>query len=104
MTKYHDIYKYVCDRIKPSERSIQRYRDELGHYYEILVKITLKIALKKEFTEFNHVIVDETILKAHNSNQNMISKKEAKLLVQYYKGLKIDPKQLEKLKNLLKKY
>lgn len=30
MTKYHDIYKFVCDRVKPSERSIQRYRDELG--------------------------------------------------------------------------
>ena len=52
MTKYHDIYKYVCDRIKPSERSIQRYIDELGHYYEVLVKMRLKMALKKEFTEF----------------------------------------------------
>lgn len=26
MAKYHDIYKYVCDRITPSERAIQRYR------------------------------------------------------------------------------
>ena len=27
MTKYYDIYKFVCDRITPNERSIQRYRN-----------------------------------------------------------------------------
>lgn len=27
MAKYHDIYKFVCDRINPSERTIQRFRD-----------------------------------------------------------------------------
>ena len=52
------------------------------------------MALKKEFSEFNYVVVDGTILKAHNSNQNMISKKEDSLLVQYYKGLDIDPKSI----------
>lgn len=29
MTKYHDIYKFICDRIEPDERSIQRYRNDL---------------------------------------------------------------------------
>ena len=48
MTKYHDIYKFVCDRIKPSERSIQRYRDELGKYYEVLLQMTLQTAVKKD--------------------------------------------------------
>ena len=28
IAKYHDIYKFVCDRIKPSQCSIQRYCDE----------------------------------------------------------------------------
>ena len=97
MAKYHDIYKFVCDRIKPSERSIQRYRDEYGKYYEVLLQMTLKKASKKGFTEFNHVSIDGTIVKAHNSNQNMISKKETNLLVKYYKGLEVDPKKLEKL-------
>ena len=48
MTKYHDIYKFVCDRIKPSVRSIQRYCDELGKYCEVLLQITLQTALKKD--------------------------------------------------------
>ena len=28
MARYHDIFRYVCDDIRPSERSIQRYRKE----------------------------------------------------------------------------
>ncbi|WP_458405716.1 transposase [Methanobrevibacter sp.] len=97
MAKYHDIYKFVCDRIRPSERSIQRYRDEFGQYYEVLLQMTLEMAVKKEFTEFNHVSIDGTIVKTHNSNQNMISKKETNLLVKYYKGLEVDAQKLKKL-------
>ena len=104
MTKYHDIYKFVCDRIKPSERSIQRYRDELGKYYEVLLQMTLKTAVKKGFTDFNHVAIDGTIKKAHNSNQNMISKKETNLLVKYYKGRKLTLKNSKNSTNLPKKY
>ena len=59
--------------------------------------MTLEMAAKKGFTEFNHVSIDGTIVKAHNSNQKMISKKETNLLVKYYPGLEVDPKKLEKL-------
>ena len=48
MAKYHDIYKFVCDRITPDERSIQRYRNDLGPYYEVLLQSTLKMAEKKD--------------------------------------------------------
>ncbi len=33
MAKYHEIYKFVSDDIKPSERSIQRYKDKYGSYF-----------------------------------------------------------------------
>ena len=42
MARYHDIFKYVCNDIRPSERSIQRYRKEYEHYFEVLLQITLK--------------------------------------------------------------
>ena len=38
-------------------------------------KETLEKASELDFTKFNHVAIDGTIIKAHNSNQNMISKK-----------------------------
>ena len=81
MAKYHDIYKFVCDRITPDKGSIQRYCDDLGHYYEVLVQLTLK-RLKKGFIEFNHVAIDGTIKKAHNSNHDMISKKRNQIISQ----------------------
>ena len=77
MARYHDIFKYVCDDIRPSERSIQRYRREYGHYFEVLLQLTLK--------------------KAYNSNNNTITKKETQILVDYYEGRPIDPESLEKL-------
>lgn len=42
MARYHYIYKYVSDDVKPSERSIQRYRCEYGEYFEVLLQMTLK--------------------------------------------------------------
>ena len=38
MAKYHDIYKFVCDGITPSERTIQRYRNDYGEYYWTITK------------------------------------------------------------------
>ena len=34
----YDIFKYVCDVIGPSERLIQRYQREYGHYFGVLLK------------------------------------------------------------------
>ena len=97
MARYHDIFKYVCDDIRPSERSIQRYRREYGCYFEVLLKMTLKKAFDEGFTDFNHVAIDGTIKKAYNSNNNTITKKETQILVDYYEGRPIDPENLEKL-------
>ena len=42
MAKYHDLYRFVCDGITPSKRSIQCYRNEYGKYFEVLLHLTLK--------------------------------------------------------------
>ena len=97
MARYHDIFRFVCDDIRPSERSIQRYRREYGRYFEVLLQMTLKKAFDEGFTEFNHVAIDGTIKKAYNSNNNTISKKETKILVDYYEGRPVSPESLEKL-------
>ena len=107
MARYHDIFKYVCDDIRPSERSIQRYRREYGCYFEVLLQMTLKKAFDEGFTDFNHVAIDGTIKKAYNSNNNTITKKETQILVDYYEGRPVAPESLEKLhkpaKRLLEK-
>ena len=55
MARYHDIFRFICDDIRPSERSIQRYRREYGRYFEVLLQMTLKKAFDEGFTEFNHL-------------------------------------------------
>ncbi|WP_407382103.1 transposase [Methanobrevibacter sp.] len=46
MARYHDIFRFVCDDIRPSERSIQRYRREYGRYFEVLLQMTLRHLMK----------------------------------------------------------
>ena len=103
MAKYHDIYKFVCDGLL-LQRTIQRYRVKYGKYYEILLQKTLEKASELDFTNFNHVAIDGTIIKAHNSNQNMISKKETRLLIQYYKGITVNEDKINNLNKPQKKF
>ena len=67
--------------------------------------MTLKKASDLKLTDFNHVAVDGTVKKEYNSNNNVITKKETQTLLDYFSGLSIDPKKLEKLhkpaKNIL---
>ena len=104
MARYHEIYKFVSDEVMPSERSVQRYRREYGGYFEVLLQMTLKKASDLKLTDFNHVAVDGTVKKAYNSNNNVISKKETQILLDYFSGLSVDPKKLEKLQNPPKTY
>ena len=97
MARYHDVFRYVCDDVRPSERSIQRYRQKYGRYFEVLLKMTLKKASDEGLTDFNHVAIDGTVKKAYNSNNNTISKKETQILIDYYEGRPISPEILEEL-------
>ena len=98
MARYYDIFKYVCDDIRLSERPIQQYRREYGIYFEVL-KMTFKNAFDEESGEFNHVAIGGTIKKGYNSN-NTITKKETLMLVDYYES---DQYVLNLLKNSMNK-
>ena len=97
MARYHSVFQYVSDDVRPSERSIQRYRREYGRYFEVLLQMTLKKAFDEGFTEFNHVAIDGTIKKAYNSNNYTITEKETQILIDFYEGRNISPETIEKL-------
>ena len=97
MARYHEIYRFVSDDVKPSERSVQRYRREYGCYFAILAQMTLKKASDLKLTDFNHVAIDGTIKKAYNSNNNIITKKETRILLDYFNGLPVAHETLNKL-------
>ena len=64
--------------------------------------MTLKKASDLKLTNFYHVAVDWTVKKAYNSNNNVITKKETQILLDYFSGLSVDLKKLEKLRKLAK--
>lgn len=97
MVQFHDVYKYVSDGLTPSARTIRRYRKNYGKYFVRLLKMTLKRAREEELTDFNHVCIDGTIKKANNSNYNVISKKEVKLLISHFSGFEMSEKDIKSL-------
>ena len=97
MVRFHDVYKYVCDGLCPSARTIRRYREKYGLYYEELLKQTLKKAHDWKITDFNHVCIDGTIKKAYNSSNNVIGKKEVQLLIRHFNGVEMSKEEQKKL-------
>ena len=101
---YHDVYKYVCDYITPSARSIRRFKKDFKHIYNEILKKTLKKAEEKGLTNFNHVPVDGTIKKAYNNIHNTITEKETDILLEYYNGETMDEETFDKLHKPVKKF
>lgn len=97
MVKYHDIYKFVGGGIQPSERSLQRYRQEYGKYLNELLKMTLKKAVDAGYTDFNSVSIDGTIKKAYNAKNKVITEKETEILTRYFEGDRVSQEELDKL-------
>ena len=84
LARYHDIFRYVCDDICPSERLIQRYRREYEYYFEVFLQMTLKRLLMNDSQNLITLLLMRTIKKVYNSNNNTITKKETQILVDYY--------------------
>ena len=64
----------------------------MNEHFNVLLKIikkpfrkflkkTVKLAEEKGFTKFNHIAIDGTIIKANNSNYNIIKAKEIDKLI-----------------------
>ena len=103
MVKFHDVYKYVCDGLCPSDRTIRRYREKYGRYYDKLLKLTLKKAQEDEITDFNHFCIDGTIKKAYNSKNNVITEKEVQSLIRHFSGVELSKEEKNKLNKPAKK-
>ena len=71
----------IMDGLTPSSRSISRYRYLLSCYYKLILSKTLQLAIDLELTDFDHVAIDGTIIKAYNSSFNVIRKVDVKRLI-----------------------
>lgn len=104
MARYHDIFKYVCDDIRPSERSIQRYRREYGHYFEVLLQMTLKKAFDEDSLNLITLPLMEPSKKHTIPTTILLQKKKLKYLSITTKDDLLTPNVLKNFTNLLKDY
>ena len=81
LSMFHLVYKYLGDGIKPNERTFQRFIKDNKETVSKVLKRTVKLAEEKGFTKFNHIAIDGTIIKANNSNYNIIKAKEIDKLI-----------------------
>lgn len=81
LVKYHHFYHFVADDTTPSARTLRRFKDEYGYLFEFVLQSTLIVAKNEGITDFDHIAIDGTIIKANNSNYNIIKLKEIELLL-----------------------
>lgn len=83
--QYDDRYKYICDGIIPSYTSIKDYRNKIEDVVLEILKEILDIALKEEYTKYEHVICDGSTFKSFNSPENVIHEEDVNTLSKIYK-------------------
>ncbi len=79
--KFHDCYKFMMDGLQPSERTLQRFVHDFGYLFKDVNDELVRFASDNELTDFNHVAIDGTIIKANNSNYNIIKMKDVEKLL-----------------------
>ena len=104
MARYHDIFRYVCDDIRPSERSIQRYRREYGRYFEVLLQMTLK----KTFDEVLQNLITLPLMEPSKKHTILITTQSQKKKLKFWsiitKDVQLVLKALKNSINLPKEY
>ena len=91
-------YMIIMNGLMPSSRSISRYRKLLGCYYKVILSKTLQLALDLNLTDFDHVAIDGTIIKAYNSSYNVIRKSDVNRLLKILENDNYDQELIKKLK------
>jgi len=85
LVRNHHYYHFVADDLKPSARTLRRFKDEYGFLFEFILHSTITKAKKDDITDFNHISIDGTIARSNNSNYNIIKLNEIDLLLDLLK-------------------
>ena len=85
MVKNHRHYQFLAECLKPSARTIRRFKEEYGYLCGVIMESTLKYAKNKNLTDFHHVAIDGTVIKANNSNYNILKLEDIDLILDLLK-------------------
>ncbi|WP_042692948.1 hypothetical protein [Methanobrevibacter oralis] len=65
------MYKWISNGIEPSDRTIRDYNCYyFNRFYQLIMAFILIVANRIGLTDFEHISIDGTIKRAHNSAFN----------------------------------
>ena len=102
--KRDDLYKYLCNGIKPEAMTIRDYRVIYSKIKQLILSFTLILSLKLKFADFKIVSDDGTIKLACNSPFNIIKRKDVHLLIKHFMVEELSKKELKHLRKSAKKF
>ena len=97
-SEYHELYHVVSDTLIISDRRLRDYRLNYKEIFQKILSITLILAYCLSITEFKHLAIDGTILKAFNSPFNILKMKDIDLLIKHYTKKELSEDEFNKLR------
>lgn len=83
LAKSDKVYNAVSCGLTPSDRSIREFvhnnSDLINYFNELIVYFAILLGL----TDYEHIAVDGTIMKAHNSKYNVIHEDDLEIVINY---------------------
>ena len=102
--KYNIMYKWISNGIEPSDRTIRDYNCYFRQIYQLIMAFILIVANRIGLTDFEHISIDGTIKRAHNSAFNIIKEKDISLLIKHYMVEKLSKNEIKKLRGSARKF
>ena len=89
-SEYHELYQFVSNNLIIAGRTLIKYCREYKELFEKILSLTLILAYCLSITDFEHIALDGTILKAFNSPFNILKMEDIDILINHYSIKKLD--------------
>ena len=102
--RYNMLYNIISNGLEPSDRTIRDYCKYFQQTYQLIISFILIVANRIGLTDYEHIAIDGTIKKAHNSPFNIIKEKDISLLIKHYMVQKLTKDEIKKLRRTARKF
>ena len=102
--EYHELYKFVSNHLMPAGRTIRKYRFEYKAVFRKITSFTLIIAYAMNLTDFEHISIDGTIMKAFNSPFYVLKMEGIELLLNHFCEKELTKDEIKELPRPVKKF
>ena len=90
--------QFVSNYLIIADRTLRKYRSDYKELFEKILSLTLILAYCLSITDFEHIALDGTILKAFNSPFNILKMDDINILIKHYTVKKLEENEINELR------